>query len=186
MMFFNLPSPCTLAQGAFCNVSEHCDPCELTFSQKKSLFECRPSSSVVVFNTGDIDIDVTDDDFDVAELRRNIFELTEERAVLTNQLIAKDDDIVCLEASLGDLQAKLFEKTEELAWTKSQYQALSFKFEQLEKHLQHSCNSSINVNSNRSAYSIFIYFQIYIYIYIDSIFQFICYNSYMMYYTFLS
>ena len=113
-MVLNFPVSTMFAQGAFCCESFGCDPCELTFSQKQTLFESRPISAAVVVNAGDIDLDTVDEE-DVADLRRDVRDLIEERAVLMNQLLAKDDDIARLEASLGDIQSKLFDKTGERA-----------------------------------------------------------------------
>ena len=116
---------------------------------------------------------------DVAELRREVIELREERSVLLNQVLAKDDDIACLEASLSDLQAKLFQKTEELSWTKTQYQKLTLQLEHLEKQRQDSASSH---SAERFAYFIVVYFHIYIFYFM---FYILCYNLYVMLYIIL-
>ena len=117
----------------FCHGLCCLDPCELSFSQKQTLFESRPISASVVVSAGDVDSNILEEEDDVAELQYEVSKLLEERGVFMSQILAKDDDIACLEASLSDLQAKLFEKTEELSWTKTQNQNLSLITEQLKE-----------------------------------------------------
>ena len=124
---------------AFCHGLCCLDPCELSFSQKQTLFESRPISASVVVSAGDVDSNILEEEDDLDESEGNEIDFIDQFRILEHESLAKDDEIVYLQASLGALQESLIEKNQELAWTKTQlqdmnveYQALSFKYEQLE------------------------------------------------------
>ena len=155
------------------------DPCNMSFSAKRSLFEFRPSSCVPGVSKGDIDVDVLDDEEDSAsvvleqdknleilQLRERVQQLCEEREVIIDQFrisehesLAKDDEIGYLQASLGALQGSLIEKNEELAWTKTQLQDMTVEFGILENNnsaiAEQLKEANLLISSQREAADVF-------------------------------
>ena len=117
----------------FCHGLCCLDPCELSFSQKQTLFESRPISASVVVSAGDVDSNILEEEDDLDESEGNEIDFIDQFRILEHESLAKDDEIVYLQASLGALQESLIEKNQELAWTKTQLQDMNVEFEILEK-----------------------------------------------------